>query len=62
MSFVQRFGPPLLAAAVGVAVATYAFKPELVEMKRSDEAHKEEIKRVIAEQDRKAQVPKKPDA
>ncbi|KAJ2793217.1 hypothetical protein H4R21_005981 [Coemansia helicoidea] len=56
MSFFQRFGPPLVAAAVGVVVATYTLRPSLSEMKRSDDAHKAEIKQVIAEQDRQMQT------
>ncbi|KAJ2780199.1 hypothetical protein H4R18_003593 [Coemansia javaensis] len=51
MSFLQRFGPPLVAGIAGAAIATYTLLPALRAMKSSEDAHREEIRRVIAEQD-----------
>ncbi|KAJ2334394.1 hypothetical protein GGI00_001877 [Coemansia sp. RSA 2681] len=52
MSFMNKFGAPLVAAIAGVGIATYTLLPALREQRSNQDRHHDEVKRTIAAQEK----------
>ncbi|KAJ2859132.1 hypothetical protein GGH94_006268 [Coemansia aciculifera] len=52
MSFMNKFGAPLIAAIAGVGIATYTLLPAMREQRDNQNRLTDEVKRTVASQEK----------